>query len=283
MENTDRRLKTNRSEEERKAQTKKALETRLATGKSPKELSREKRAKTLVWIHRQGFTTAEVLRLLHGNKTDQHCKKLVKEGWLKQTETERGHPKHFYTLTRDGLEAVSSLSQCYADYPEIDPYRVNQNIIRHNTIAQKATVSMISQGQVIDYQTERMINGEGDKPGIKRPDVIWVNAAGGLIAVEIELSPKYERRLDQFVQGVVDALKNNTYSSFYILSNDPVLIDRYKTAMSNPVQQWRKDKRSSKWITQKDSEGKDIKLTPPDWLLDRIRFKQISSSLLEVM
>lgn len=211
-------------------------------GTSPTERGNQNRLKIVEWLFRWGYSSAPILQQLVQHQSSGHAANLAKSGWLIQTKTESGTPHHYYTLSEKGLELATKHSMQLLRYPEIDPYRINQNQIRHYLLAQQATLKALQNHQIDSYLTERMIDEEGDKPGVKRPDVIFI--MGDIKAgVEIELSAKWDRKLDQFISGIGSALKNNTYQVFIIFSDSPALLNRYQLALTKPIKHWVKDDR----------------------------------------
>ena len=211
-------------------------------GVSPTERGNQNRLKIVEWLLHWGYSSAPILQQLVGHKSSGHAATLVKSGWLIQTKTESGTPRHYYTLSEKGLELATKHAMQLPRYPEIDPYRVNQNQIRHYLLAQQATLKALQENKITDYLTERMIDGEGDKAGVKRPDVIFITS-DIKIGVEIELSAKWDRKLDQFLSSIGNALKQDTYQVFIIFSDSPALLNRYQTALTKPIKHWVKDDR----------------------------------------
>lgn len=252
-------------------------------GTSPTQRGNENRLKVVDWLYRWGYSTAPVLQKLLNKKATGHAAAMAKSGWLVQTKTRggghNGTPKYFYTLSESGLQLAERTTQIPSlhRYPEIDPYRINQDLIRHYILAQTATIKALATGIATDYQTERMIDSGGDQLGVKRPDVVWIKDKRRT-GIEVELSAKWDRKLDQFISGIKDALdqgtkeepKQSLYQGFMVMTDSPAIAKRYREALTQPIQQWRKDKLSNKWVTQKDDQKKDIKLHPPAWLAKKV-------------
>lgn len=245
-----------------------------ATGKSPRKLGEESRLKVIEWIYRWGYTTSTVIQSLLARTTGGYAKKLVRQGWLSATKTASGTPTVFYTLTAQGVQEAERNAKELYRYPELDPYKVNQSQIRHYLIAQMATMNGLNAGLITEYKTERMFDQEGDKAGLKRPDVVWHSQAGLIIAAEIELSAKWARDLDEFILGITRALESNgsvpaTYNRFAIISDSLAIIDRYRAAMQpdTDLHIWKKNQRHH-WVIDKT-----IKL--PIWLIKKIDFQFI--------
>lgn len=244
-------------------------------GMSPRQRAIEKQTKVLDWIYNWGYSSAEIIRRVAGIEARGYANKLVKAGLLLATPTEGGGvirdvPKHYYTLAGPGLDDASRRAQTQARYLEIDPYKVNQRLLRHNLLAQQLTCNVIESREVRTHVTER--NLELLFKGVaKRPDVVWVLDDGNAIGVEVELSPKWERDLDHFVFAVMESLNPESqdgapFASFIIVTDSPAIRTRYQAAVQPgtrlPV--WRKDERG-RWQTVHSIEV-------PDWLHERIEF-----------
>lgn len=248
-----------------------------ATGKSPRQISEESRLKVIKFIYRFGYTSASIVQLLLGRTSAGYAQKLARQGWLVATKTESGIPASFFTLTELGLqEAERHATELYR-YTEIDPFKVNQQQIRHYLLAQSSTVNVVNVEAIIDFATERMFSQGGDRSGAKRPDVVWMTKAGLRIAIEIELSAKWARDLDEFVLGIERALQATSekpaqYARFVVISDSKAIIDRYSAAMQPgaALSIWKKNERGH-WVIEKT-----IKVS--DWLIRKIDFQLIGNN-----
>lgn len=249
----------------------------LASGrKSPREIGIQLRLETFEWIYRCGFTTSSVGQMLVNKTSGGYLKKLADQGWLRATKTESGSPLAFFTLAEKGLQEAERHSYALYRYAEIDPYKVNQQTIRHNLIAQYSTLKALQSGHIVDYKTERMLTKQGDKLGVKRPDVMWITESGTRLGVEVELSAKWDRNLDDFILKIFRALKqredeSSDYDRFIIISDSAAIINRYKKAFqpNEPVSSWIKNDRAH-WVIEKEYKV-------PTWLIDKIDFQLIES------
>ncbi len=238
-------------------------------GQSPHERSIQKRQTVLTWIYRWGYSSAEIIRQVVGQTAGGYAKKLESRGLLIATRTESGIPRAIFTLTESGHQEAERLANDLAPYPELDPYRVNQQQIRHNLLAQQATIQELASGNAYDYSTERLVVLDGDKPGQKRPDAMWLALDGRKTAVEVELTAKWERRLDEFVLAVtvgLDPQNGPHYNEFVVITDSPAIERRYRAAMQPgaTVTVWRKNGRAH-WV------AKD-KFTIPHFLSQGVRF-----------
>ena len=237
-------------------------------GTSPTERGNENRHKVVDWVYRWGYSTAPTLQALLGKKATGYAAAMAKSGWLVQTKTQTGGhdgtPKYLYTLSESGLQLAERITQIphLHRYPEIDPYRVNQKLARHYLLAQTATINALATGKATDYETERMIDTDGDQLGVKRPDVVWIRDKFR-VGVEVELSAKWDRKLDQFISGIKDALEQKRYTHFMVVTDSNRIAERYREAFAHPIQLWEKDKTSNKWKL-----GQTV--AAPDWLSKRV-------------
>ena len=245
-----------------------------ATSKSPRQLGNESRQIVIDWTYRWGYTTAMIIQHLLGRTSGGYAQKLARQGWLVATKTESGMPNAYFTLSMQGLQEAERNTEELFRYPEIDNYKVNQQQIRHYLIAQNATLNGLHAGIIARYETERMFDQSGDKLGVKRPDVVWHTQAGLKIAVEIELSAKWERTLDEFVLGITKALHSTEnsparYNRFAIISDSKAIIERYQAVMQPSVNLsiWKKNQRGH-WIIDKT-------ISVPNWLINKIDFQLI--------
>ena len=247
-----------------------------ATGKSPRELGNESRQKILEWLYQWGYTSSSVGQLLLNRTAGGYLQKLAKQNWLVSTKTKSGVPLAYFTLSQLGLQESERHAIALSKYVEIDPYKVDQLKIRHYLIAQTTTINALKTGFITDYETERMFGKNGDKLGVKRPDVLWITQGGLRYGIEVELSAKWAMDLDDFILGIARALQSSEtevqgYSRFVIISDSAAIIRRYSAAMQpgQPISVWEKNGRGH-WVIEKT-----IKV--PDWLISKVDFQLIES------
>jgi hypothetical protein len=238
------------------------------TGQSPTVIGKSNLLKTLLLIYLWGYTIPSIVQLFLGITRGGYLQKLTEQGWLRKVKTESGNPQAIYTLTESGVAEAERHAAIQIRYIEIDPYRINQQLLRHNLLAQEITINALISGVIDDYQSERMLSTQ-DKPGQKRVDACWLKSTTIKIGIEIELSKKWDRKLDQFVSGVINALENNIYNQFIIFSDSTAIIVGYSTAMKagSPLKTWKKDQKGF-WKVEKTD-------VVPDWLLNKVSFQLI--------
>ena len=245
-------------------------------GDSPLKRSQDKIERVLVWIYLHGVSTAEIIRQVSGQKARGYAKRLVKAGLLVETPTEgggfvRGVPVYYYTLSPVGLQVAERHAQVQIPYPEIDSRRVDQSKLRHSIIIQEATWFQVDFELIKDHRTERMVGVGGDKANIKRPDAVWTETDLSRTAIEVELSGKYDRDLDDFIHKLIeglyyDGIGTGRYGQFFIISDQPKLLARYKSAMQPgaPLAVWAKSSRN-RWEKHRTEEV-------PHWLCKQVYF-----------
>jgi len=242
------------------------------TGKSPRQLGKESRQKVINWIYQWGYTTTNICKLLLNRTSGGYMGKLTYQKWLCETNTKSGFPSSYFTLAPLGLEEAERHANSLLKYLEIDQYKVNQQKIRHDLIAQKSTLQALNSNVIVGYETEKMNFKDGDKSGKKRPDVTWITNSGLRLGIEIELSAKWDRDLDQFVLAIARALKSDgndkpSYNRFVIISDSPAIIKRYRAAIQPdaPLSIWTKSSRGHWEIIN------SIKV--PTWLIHKVDFQ----------
>lgn len=246
------------------------------SGKNPRQIGRESRHKILKWVYRWGYTSSSIGQLLLNRTSGGYMQKLAKQNWLVATRTKSGLPSSYFTLSQIGLEEAERHSLTLSKYIEIDQFKVDQTKIRHYLIAQESTIRALESGVIVDYETERMFLNQGDTLGSKRPDIIWVTSSGSRIAVEVELSAKWERVLDDFALKIIRVLKANSdskseFNRFIIISDSKAIIERYQKAMQPgaEVSSWVKSSRGH-WVIEKS-------YSIPEWLITKVDFQLIES------
>ena len=258
---------------DRNSQLATARKALAETGMSPRELSIENRIDILHWLFRWGVSSTPILNACFEKPCGNRVKRLVDQGWLNSTKTKSGFPASFITLTQLGLYEATRYAEKQVPYHEIDPCRVKQQLLRHNLLVQKLTIEAWNNKERIEFETERELACDGDHLNFKRPDAVWINK-DDRVAIEVELSGKWQRDLDQFVLGIIVALMQKEsqpqrFDRFIIFSDSPAILNRYKKAMSAgaTLNIWNKNTRGH-WCVDKT-------MTVPAWLLERVEFRAI--------
>ena len=248
-------------------------------GKSPRQIGAERQADLLRWVYRWGWSSASVLTQVAGTERGGIAHRLVKQGLLTLTGSEsggcaRGVPRGFLTLTPLGVEQVERMLSCEDElYPyTVNPYKVNQNLLRHDVIAQEKTARALAAGDIIDFETERELRRHC-APDEKVPDVLWHYANGTKVAVEVELSAKWKRSFDQFIGGCINGIRSGKFHHVLILSDSPALLERYRKAFAPgaPLVLWVRNAAADKWVQRATT-------TVPEGMHRRVTCKLVSES-----
>jgi hypothetical protein len=246
----------------------------LASGVNPHQRGQQHQREILSWIYRWGWTSSGLIQQLARRTAGGLAQRYADKGLLVQTKTVSGQPRHYYTLSGSGLEYVEG--RCVENllrYKELDPFRVNQQTLRHYLLAQTVTLNALQANSIAAFITEREA-GVADSDGHKRPDVSWILQSGAKVGIEIELSSKWGRDADDFVLGVWRALNATPeqparYARFAVITDSPAIKKRYRElfAPGATAQTWEKNERHH-WVVTK-------KLRVPDWLQGKVDFKLV--------
>lgn len=242
-------------------------------GQTPQQRAQQNKLMAVDLIYRWGKTSSQVLQLCLNKQSASWPSIAVKRGLLRSTRTESGVPAVFYTLSEMGLELAHHHATSLIAYPELDPYRVNQGKLRHDLMVQRLSITAQREGLVTKVQSEREVN-DGDQRGEKRPDAIWHLRDGRRIGIELELSAKWGRKLDDFIAAIATAIDPaqapNGLDAFSIVTDSEAIVDRYREAMKpgQPMRRWAKNVRNH-WVIEEET-------VVPDWMHGRIDFRVIA-------
>jgi hypothetical protein len=233
---------------ERLAQARQELAER---GSSTRKLGRERLLEACKWVYRWGWSAPAVVDLLGGSRRGLSAR-AVAAGLMSETKTAAGGvledvPKKILTLTDAGIALVEKhLTEDELLEPE-DALRINQSTLRHDFLVQKATIKSLRDGIIADYLTPKEI-AEASRKEEKIPDAIWIMPDNKKIAIELELTAKFKRKLDDFVWGIVTALTSNPprFDGCVILSDSQSILTRYKSAFTpgKKIARWERDSQS---------------------------------------
>jgi hypothetical protein len=224
-------------------------------GISPRARGAEKTRTALDWIYRWGWASPSILDLVTDGKRTGLAARLTRQKLITTTKTEsgggvQGIPIHILTLTSVGLDEVERLREDLLQY-QTDPYRIDQTKLRHDQLAQKATINALKSGTIANFKTPHELAAKSAK-GVKQPDVLWIRSDGTRMGIEVELSAKWDRKLDQFILGCLESLEKNTakpkpneVDSIALVSDSKAILRRYAKAFE-PGQDlviWEKNER----------------------------------------
>ena len=229
----------------------------------------------LVWTYNWGLSTASILQLLLRHAGMSWTTGAVKQGWLRKTGMTSRERVRVVTLTEKALAWVEQRSDLLLKYSELDPHRISPVTIWHNLLAQKLTLHAARSGEIRSFMTERVLAAKSAH-GAKQPDVMWLTREGKRIAVEVELTAKWDRRFDEFVGKTIAALSEGEegqrprFDRFEILTTSNAIASRYRNAFMPGVslRVWRETTKGASTLSH---------LTEvPDWVHQKVSFRMIS-------
>ena len=249
-----------------------AVREQSLRGQSPRARGHEKTLIALDWIYRWGWASPRTVDQIGGAQRRGLGARLVRAGVLIETPTAApgaltGVPSKILTLSEIGLGEAELNHEALLPY-SVDPARVRQDRLRHNELVQRLTADAASKQNIRAYRSEREIvitGGASDKI----PDALWQMPGRDWVSLEVELTAKWGRALDQFVTGSVQILKNgiagHPIQQLIIVSTSQALIQRYQAAFSPDATAniWRKSP-TGRW-------GIVETLAVPGWVIGRVR------------
>jgi len=207
-------------------------------GIAPRSKGKQRTTEALLWVYRWGWSSATTLETQAGSERSGLASRLVKSGLLNRTKTEAGGgardvPQFIFTLTEMGIAEVErSLTNAGDLLPyDIDPYRINQALLRHDTMAQNATAKVMANASITSYETPRQMAVQSER-NVKQHDVIWIQPDGSRYGIEIELSAKWERKLDDFILGCLQSISKKSVSKVIIVTDSKAIQSRYRAAFA---------------------------------------------------
>jgi len=214
-------------------------EARLAfqsSGKSTRQVGNEKNFSAMLWVYKWGFSSASVIDFFVNPNRRGVCSRLLKQGFFANHEMDggglKGVPLQLITLTQDGVAKVESMlsENQLLQYPTSGEKLINQQKIRHDILMQRYTVEALNGKKITDFLTPRQTAQKSDK-NRKEHDAIWILQNDEKLGVELELTAKWERDLDDFVRKCVLSVAKKQVDKIGILSPSQAIIDRYKFAL----------------------------------------------------
>jgi hypothetical protein len=244
-------------------------------GTSTRALGRQRLLSACHWTYRWGWSAPSLLDLFGGERRGL-ARRAVEAGLMQETATAAGGvledvPKKILTLTDQGIAFVEKhISESDLLEPE-DALRINQANLRHDFLVQKATIKNLKNGKIAGYQTPKEL-AEQSRKGEKIPDGVWIMPDCRKLAIELELTAKFKRRLDDFVWGVILSLSGDPprFDGCVVVSDSQAILSRYKAAFKpgQKVARWERDKQSH-WRIR---EWEDV----PQWVQSKLIWLPLS-------
>lgn len=234
-------------------------------GRSPRQAGADKANLALLWVYKWGWSSPSILDIISNSARRGLAARLVKNGLLMSTRTAsggavKGVPAFILTLTDTGLAEVErNLEDGFMQY-EQNPWKaVPQDILRHDHLTQMATAASFIDKKIKDFQTPKQM-AEKSADGIKQPDSVWILPNGEKMGIEVELTQKHDRQLDQFIRGCVIALSTKDgqaprFDLISIISDSKGVMKNYKGYFSAGAKYsiWGKDSRGY-WVKKSTAE-----------------------------
>lgn len=209
-------------------------------GMSPQERARQKMTSALKWIYRFGKASPQMLEKVVDTKKSGYSLKLENAGLVKRTRTTasglNGVPVYFCTLTQKGVAIAENEVTMTVPY-DTDSAHVRQDLLRHDELAQRLTLNGLKSRRISGYTTELEMRNPSNRYQ-KEPDVVWSLPDGREVAVEIELTAKWGRKLDEFRRAIwLDVLPDednrSRFSQYIIYTTSKAIHERYAEAFTD--------------------------------------------------
>ena len=213
------------------------------------EIGRLRLYAALDWTLRWQLTTAAMIADLLGSSDRRHYRWLVsweRQGLIRRTPTQSPIAREIITLTPLG---VSSLQAALASIEpdellpryQHDVSRLNLNHLTHSLAAQMAVLLLVRSGKIDRYASEQELT-KASKKGVKQPDALLGNDQGLRVALEVELSPKSPRLLDQAIAANLALIERKEVSGIWYVSHVPAILAAVQRVLdTGRVQRWQRD------------------------------------------
>ena len=227
----------------------------LLQGCSPRARGKYKEQLALNWIYQWGWSAPSIVDTLGDNEGRGLSARLVKNQLLCATVTANGGvtqgvPRKILTLTRTGLSEVERhLDEADLLPYELNPHKINQDLLRHGYYTQCITDRVLRSGQIQAYYPEKTFQSQ---TVAKLHDVVWL-FNGQRVGIEMELTAKWGRAFDQFVWGCVASIQSQAVQQVYLFSDSAAIVRRYQEGLrvGKRIGIWSKNSKGF-WVQQGD-------------------------------
>lgn len=239
---------------------------------TPRQLGAQKAAQGLDWVHRWGWSCGAVLSTLAGTGRNSGLgARLVKNGWLRRepikiVSSYTAVPTDLLTITDAGvIELIALRGELAPSKADAVNKRIDRKNVIHDLKVQRLTLQFMGRlpdeeipseffeeyGLVTDFLTAHQ-HGEASLER-KIPDAVWVTESGHTLAIELELTPKYKRELDQFITGHISLQRREVggMDGLVTFFSSSAAADRYRAAMTpgSQITSWLRDSQKREWYT----------------------------------
>ena len=221
----------------------------LAGSNTNRELGRIRLYSALDWTFRWQLTTAALIADLLGSTDRRHYRWLTsweRQGLIRRTPTLSPIAREIVTLTPLGVSTLqAALASVEPDelLPRYqhDVSRLNLTHLTHSLATQIAVLLLVTAGKVDRYATEQEL-AKASKRGVKQPDALLGNGQGVRVALEVELSPKSPRLLDQAIAANLRLIDRKQVSGIWYVSHVPAILTAVQRVLdAGRVRRWERD------------------------------------------
>lgn len=213
----------------------------------------EKVNTALLWIWQWHYSTPKLIDMLvsqrNNARSTDFIQKLEKHGLVTCRDSGlrglKNLPTKLVFLTRSGLDQAMLNSD--KQFKPCLTTKFDSKYLDHHLTVQKLTLDNMRAGKLVDFIPETQIPAGHDVAKI--PDAIWLLKNGHsnektVVAVELELTQKYDRAFDMFCSESYKALNLEIYNSLIVISRSKPLLLRYSQTLrpDGQVNNWYKDK-----------------------------------------
>jgi len=203
----------------------------------------------LDWCFRWQFTTAEQIAALLTSRDRRHYRWLAsweRHGLIRRTPTLSPIAREIITLTPFGVTTLQSALGNIGDDELLlryqhDVSRINLNNLTHSIAVQMAVLLLVGANKIDRYATEHELS-QISRKGVKQPDAILGNSENVHIALEVELTPKNRRLLDQAIAANLNLIRNKEATGVWYVSHLRSILDRIQNLLdSGEISVWERD------------------------------------------
>ena len=214
---------------------KEAVETRnprryLQPGQSPHQRALEKFIIVLVWIYQWHITISPLIQDLLGTTETTFLRELEKKGYVKSFPAPRLVSGTGYMLTKDGVNIAAGLLEEELQY-STHPASVSHANLKHDLSVQRFAIICKQKGFDVSRCRDSASINE------KIPDA-YLQTGERKYAVEIELTGKWDRELEQSLNGHLKAIEKAKWTDVLYVSNSKSILNRYEERLKSPIPDW---------------------------------------------
>lgn len=193
---------------------------------SPQERARRNERRLLMWIARWGYTCRAVAERLTGRKAGVVLDRLTERGLAQRVAVDVLRAGVVWMLTPDGFAAAKARADDLSEY-EFNPAKcVRRDRVRHHLATQHCVCDYPFNAIGPDTPWRSDIT-----PKEKRPDCVVRLKDGSLLLLEIELTEKYQRELDQALLALVLRLEKSPKATAIYISHSKAILANYQRVL----------------------------------------------------